>query len=451
MPDHHRGPCPRRRASGVNTPVVTSQDVARVFRAESGRCVATLVRVLGDIDRAEDAVQDAFSIALDRWPVDGLPDVPGAWIVTTARNRAIDGLRRSSRGRELQQLALADHRDVAQPGGAMPDLHPIPDDELRLVFTCCHPALSMQARVALTLRLFGGLSTAEVAAAFITSEDAMSARLTRAKARIRDAILPDRIPDASELPQRLDAALSVIHLIHTTGVDRPTGDDHGDVLVHEARRLARELRRLLPDEPEVRGLLALLLLSGARRATRHATDGSLVLLGDQDRCRWDREAIAEGCALLADAPRSAPPGPYELHAAIQALHTAPARAEDVDWKRVLRSYDNLLALDPSPVVRLNRAVAVAEVHGPAIALTSIEDLQLHDYAPAAAVRGDLLVRLDRAAEAEIEFTRGARLTTDPGVAAHLLARAGAALTSVRRLAASTRVSPISAQTNSSPP
>lgn len=408
----------------MSTPAVTSQDIARIFRAESGRCVATLVRVLGDIDRAEDAVQDAFSIALDRWPVDGLPDAPGAWIVTTARNRAIDGLRRRARERDLQGRVLADE-DVARSEVPMPDLQPIPDDELRLVFTCCHPALSMQARVALTLRLFGGLSTAEVAAAFLTSKEAMTARLTRAKTAIRDAILPYQLPDRSELPKRLDGVLAVIHLIHTTGADRPAGDDHGDLLVHEARRLARELRRLLPDEAEVTGLLALLLLSGARRSARHAADGSIVLLGDQDRSAWDRGAITEACRLLADLPRSATPGPYQLHAAIQALHTAPARAEDVDWNRVLRSYDNLVALHPSPVIRLNRAVAVAEVHGAAMALASIDDVDLDDYAPAAAVRGDLLVRLHRPAEAAAEFTRGAALTTDPAVAAHLRARADA--------------------------
>jgi RNA polymerase sigma-70 factor, ECF subfamily len=410
----------------VSSLVVTSQDVARVFRAESGRCVATLVRVLGDIDRAEDAVQDAFSIALDRWPVDGLPEVPGAWIVTTARNRAIDGLRRHTQGRELQELALVREGNLAGHDLPMPDLDPVPDDELRLVFTCCHPTLSMQARVALTLRLFGGLSTAEVAAAFLTSEEAMSARLTRAKARIRNAILPYRIPDPSELPRRLDAVLAVIHVIHTTGVDRPAGEDHGDVLVHEARRLARELHRLLPDEAEVTGLLALLLLSGARRAARHAADGSIVLLGDQDRACWDRNAIAEGCDLIANAPPFRSPGPYELHAAIQALHTAPTRSEDVDWHRVLRSYDNLLALHPSPVVQLNRAVAVAEVHGPVIALQTIEDLHLDDYAPAAAVRGELLVRLDRPAEAATAFARGADVATDPAVAAHLRARAATA-------------------------
>lgn len=407
---------------------VDDEAVTRVFRAEHGRCVATLVRLTGDLGDAEDAVQEAFAIALDRWPHDGVPHDPGAWITTTARRRAIDRHRRRRRGTDLEQVVAAGHRAAGhraageRPAGAG-EVGPVDDDELRLLFMCCHPALSLQARVALTLRLFGGLTTAEVARAFLTSEPAMAARIGRAKAKIRDAVVPFRVPDPDDLPDRLDGVLAVVYLLHTTGADRPAGDPHGDALCHEARRLARLLVRLLPDEGETAGLLGLVLLSGARRPARHDADGRLVLLADQDRGRWDADLVGEGLAVVDSCLVGDRLGPYQVQAAIQAVHCRATDLGTTDWDEVLGWYDRLLEVQPSPVVALNRAVALAEVTGPATALAAVEELDLGDYAPYHAVRGELLDRLGRTHAAGRAFDRAARATPLPAAAAHLRERA----------------------------
>jgi len=374
--------------------------IGRVFRENAGRSVAALVRAFGDIDLAEDAVQEAFAVALRKWPADGLPANPGGWITTTARNRALDGLRRESRERELLgQLA-------EQPSGdAVADDGRVQDDRLRLIFTCCHPALSLEARVALTLRLLGGLSTEEVAHAFLVSEPTMAQRLVRAKHKIKAARIPYRVPAAHELPTRLSSVLSVVYLIYTTGLNQP--EERG--LCGEAIRFSRTLRTLMPDEPEVAGLLALLLLTEARRPSHLSEDGSLVLLADQDRALWDRAAIAEAQDLMRWCLWRNRPGPYQLQAAIGAVHADAASAADTDWPQILALYDQLLALAPTPVVALNRAVALAEVHGPAGALALLDGLQLENYYLLHATRADLLWRLGRRSEADAAYARAAAL------------------------------------------
>jgi len=379
-------------------------EVARIFRQESGRSVAILIRVVGDIDLAEDAVQEAFAVALRKWPADGLPPNPGGWITTTARNRALDRLRRESRGRELLgQVAVllpADHEpDMAEDVGA------VQDDRLRLIFTCCHPALSTQAQVALTLRLLGGLSTEEVARAFLVAEPTMARRLVRAKHKIKAARIPYRVPQAHELPHRLRPVLAVVYLVYTAGL---TGlADPG--LCTEAIRLARILATLLPDEPEVAGLLALLLLTESRRESRLAPDGSLVLLGEQDRTRWDRALIREGQAILRRCLRRDQPGPYQLQAAINAVHVDAGTIEDTDWSQIVALYDQLLAVAPTPVVALNRAIAIGEVRGPGAALALVDELDLDNYHPFHASRADLLRRLGRHSEAAAAYQRAAAM------------------------------------------
>jgi RNA polymerase sigma-70 factor, ECF subfamily len=379
-------------------------EVGRIFREESGRSVATLIGVFGDIDLAEDAVQEAFAVALHKWLTDGLPPNPGGWITTTARNRAIDRLRRESRGRELlgEVAALSpgdQERDVPEETAA------VPDDRLRLIFTCCHPALSTEAQVALTLRLLGGLSTMQVARAFLVAEPTMARRLVRAKHKIKAARIPYRVPADHELPGRLRPVLVVVYLVYTAGLTNAT--DPG--LCAEAIRLARILADLLPDEPEVAGLLALLLLTESRRPSRTRPDGSLVLLGDQDRTRWDRALIQEGQAILRRCLRRNQPGPYQLQAAINAVHSDAPTAAATDWRQILALYDQLLWVAPTPVVALNRAVAVGEVHGPAAALALVEELDLDGYHLFHATRADLLRRLGRHREATAAYERAAAL------------------------------------------
>ena len=365
-------------------------DLDGVYRAEYGRCVATLTRLLGDIGLAEEAVQDAFAVAVTKWD-EALPPNPGAWIVTTARNRAIDRLRREStrEARHAQALLLHQSDELEEVG-------PVRDDQLRLIFTCCHPALSPLAQTALTLRLLGGLEVPEIARAYLVPEATISQRIVRAKRKIRDAGIPYRVPDAAELPGRLASVLTVLYLIFNEGYASTSGELLRTDLCADAVRLARALAELMPDEPEVLGLLALLLLTEARRPARVSPSGELVVLAEQDRSRWDRELIAEGHALVRRCLRRNRPGPYQLQAAINAVHTD---GPSTDWTQVLALYDQLLAQNPSPVVALNRAVAVAEVHGPALALATLEHLDLPGYHLLPATRADFLTRLGRTAEA----------------------------------------------------
>jgi len=379
-------------------------EIGRIFREESGRSLAALIRAFGDIDLAEDAVQEAFALALRKWPGEGVPPNPGGWITTTARNHAIDRLRRESRGRELLSEVA-----VLLPGddepGMLQEVGPIQDDRLRLIFTCCHPALSTEAQVALTLRLLGGLSTRQVASAFLVTEATMARRLVRAKHKIKAAKIPYRVLEAHELPDRLRPVLTVVYLVYNAGLTSHVEPG----LCAEGIRLARILATLMPDEPEVAGLLALLLLTESRRASRTRPDGSLVLLGEQDRTRWDRALIAEGQAILRRCLRRNQPGPYQLQAAINAVHADAPTLQQTDWPQLVALYDQLLAVAPTPVVALNRAIAIGEVHGPAVALALVEELALDNYHPYHATRADLLWRLGRHGEAAAAYQRGAAL------------------------------------------
>jgi RNA polymerase sigma factor (sigma-70 family) len=377
-------------------------DLAIVYRAEYSRCVATLTRLLGDIGLAEEAVQDAFAVALEKW--DALPPNPGAWIVTTARNRAIDRLRREStrEARHAQALLLHQPDEPEEVG-------PVRDDQLRMIFTCCHPALSPLVQTALTLRLVGGLEVAEIARAYLVPEATVAQRIVRAKKKIRDAAIPYRVPEASELPDRLPPVLTVLYLIFNEGYTSTSGALVRTDLCLEAVRLARALAELMPDEPEVLGLLALLLLTEARRPARVGPAGELVTLAEQDRSLWNHELIAEGHDLVRRCLRRDRPGPYQLQAAVNAVHTdGPA----TDWNQVLALYDQLLHHTPTPIVALNRAVAVAEVHGPEAALAAIEDLELPGYHLLPATRADLLARLGREREARAAYDEAIALATN---------------------------------------
>jgi len=388
--------------------------VERVFREEYGRLIASLVRRFGDIDIAEEAASEALVAALEKWPESGVPPNPGGWLTMTAGNRAIDRIRREHQRDAKHQAAFMNYDDTPHdPTG------PVEDDRLRLVFTCCHPALDPEARIALTLRLLGGLTVAEIAQAFLVPEATMGQRITRAKKKIAAARVPYRVPEATDLPERLGGVLTVLFLVFNEGyLATGDGDPIRAELTGEALRLTRILRQLLPDEPEVAGLLGLLLLTEARRETRVRNE-QLVPLRDQDRAGWDRALIAEGHALVRECLAINRPGRYQILAAINAVHTDAATAVDTDWSQVVALYDQLTRLDPSPIVALNRAVAIAELDGPAVALALVDRLPLAGYHAWHATRADLLRRLGRNADAKAAYDAAIATTNNSAERAYL--------------------------------
>jgi len=399
--------------------------LADIFREEWGRLVATLIRIVGDIDRAEELVQEALVAALERWPFSGVPDNPGAWLMTTARNRALDHLRREKRARDKQPLLAATQEVEMTPGE--PEADAVPDDPLRLIFTCCHPALPPEQQVALTLRLLGGLSTREIAAAFLIGESAAAQRIVRAKRAIRDRRLPYRVPDPGELPERLPAVLEVIYLVFNEGYAACEGDALVRArLCDDAIRLARLVCERMPGEPEALGLLALLEIQASRHATRTDEMGRLVLLEDQDRSRWDRLRIQRARRTLEQAFAAGPPGAYALQAGIAECHAVAPSFAATDWRRIAALYAELSRITASPVVELNHAVAVGMRDGPEAALRLIEPLaadpRLADYALLPATRADFLRRLARFEEASRDYRRAIALTANAAERAYLESR-----------------------------
>ena len=396
----------------------TPHEVERVFRADYGRAVAAVTRMLGDVGLAEEAVQEAFAAALESWPRSGIPPSTTGWIVTTARNRAIDRFRR-----EITRDQRHAHAELLFGYNDPLEQDEIQDDRLRLIFTCCHPALSRAAQVALTLKLVAGLTTAEIAGAFLVSEVTMAQRIVRAKNKIRNAHIPYRVPEAHELPNRLVPVLSVVYLVFNEGYLSSTGDALTRVdLASEGVRLGRLLMSLMPDEPEVHGLLALMLLTESRRPARVDVKGDLVLLADQDRTLWDPVLVEEGQSLVRECLRRNTPGAFQVQAAIAAVHSDAQSLRDTDWSQIVELYDQLLGLAPSPVVRLNRAIAVAELHGPQDGLRELADVNLENYHHLHSTRAELLTRLGRLREADDEYGRAIELTENEVERRFLVAR-----------------------------